>query len=158
MNYLRYVALSYHAVVNIFHESLFHPLFALGLLHTGSEQFSTKCFRSTETAGPRTEAIDFGTSIDTRGAGKTRKNQDGQARKRPNVTLPKAVAVENGIVSMAMQGKLPGRINEGKLIEMLERGVRVAGQQEPGQKISIQRKRYAFDSDDDDDDDDEDLL
>lgn len=55
---------------------------------------------------------------------------------------------------MAMQGKLPGQINEGKLIEMLERGVRSAGQRDQGQKISIQRKRYAFDSDDDDDDDD----
>jgi programmed cell death protein 5 len=57
---------------------------------------------------------------------------------------------------MAMQGKLPGKINEGQLIEMLERGVRGAGQNDKGQKISIQRKKYAFDSDDEDDD--EDLL
>ena len=32
----------------------------------------------------------------------------------------KAKAVEGMIASMAMQGKLPGQINEGKLIEMLE--------------------------------------
>lgn len=69
----------------------------------------------------------------------------------------KVAAIENGIVSMAMQGKLPGKINEGKLIEMLERGsVKGPGQASAG-SISIQRKRYAFDSDDDDDDD-EDLL
>lgn len=69
----------------------------------------------------------------------------------------KVAAIENGIVSMAMQGKLPGKISEGKLIEMLERGsVKGPGQASSG-SISIQRKRYAFDSDDDDDDD-EDLL
>eukprot|EP01083_Nonionella_stella_P260186 887493_1 len=32
----------------------------------------------------------------------------------------KVVAVENMIVSMAVSGKLPGRVTEGKLIEMLE--------------------------------------
>jgi programmed cell death protein 5 len=69
----------------------------------------------------------------------------------------KAASVENAIVSMAMQGRLQGgKINEGKLIEMLERGGRQAAQQSSG-SINIQRKRYAFDSDDDDDDD-EDLL
>jgi programmed cell death protein 5 len=69
----------------------------------------------------------------------------------------KAASVENMIVSMAMQGKLPGRINEGKLIEILERGsMKTSGSQDQTQKISIQRKRYAFDSDDEDDD--EDLL
>ena len=57
------------------------------------------------------------------------------------------------IVSMAMTGKLPGRINEGKLIEMLE-GI---GAKQQATSISIQRKRYAFDSDDEDDNDD-DLL
>ena len=66
----------------------------------------------------------------------------------------KAKAVENSIVSMALQGKLPGRISEDKLIEILERGnSQKGGTQEHGQ-INIQRKRYAFDSDDDDDDDD----
>ena len=63
----------------------------------------------------------------------------------------KAKSVENAIASMAMQGRLPGPINEGKLVEMLERGAGAAG------AVSIQRKKYAFDSDDDDDDDD-DLL
>jgi programmed cell death protein 5 len=68
----------------------------------------------------------------------------------------KAAQVENTIVSMAMQGKLPGKISEDKLIEILERGNRksAAGEQSG---IKIQRKKYAFDSDDDDDDD-EDLL
>ena len=71
----------------------------------------------------------------------------------------KAEAVENMIVSMAMQGKLPGRINEGKLIEILERGsMKSSSSSEQGtQKISIQRKRYGMDSDDEDDNDD-DLL
>mmetsp|Transcript_62107 Transcript_62107/g.173461 ORF Transcript_62107/g.173461 Transcript_62107/m.173461 type:complete len:141 (-) Transcript_62107:73-495(-) len=66
----------------------------------------------------------------------------------------KAKAIENSIVSMALQGKLPGKINEGKLIEILERGnAQNSGAQE-GQ-ISIQRKRYAFDSDDESDNDDD---
>ena len=50
---------------------------------------------------------------------------------------------------MAMQGH--GVINEGKLVEMLSRA------QSDGpmnSKISIQRKKYAFDSDEDDNDDD----
>ncbi len=55
---------------------------------------------------------------------------------------------------MAVSGKLPGRINEGKLIEMLERS---GAQQKQATSINIQRKKYAFDSDDDDDNDD-DLL
>ena len=71
----------------------------------------------------------------------------------------KAKAVENTIASMAMQGRLPGQINEGKLVEMLERGAGAgaAGAKAGGGNVSIQRKKYAFDSDDDDDDDD-DLL
>ena len=69
----------------------------------------------------------------------------------------KAAAVENTIVSMAMQGKLPGKINEGKLVEILERKSRaeaVAAQKGSG-GIQIQRKRYSLDSDDEDDDDDD---
>ena len=67
----------------------------------------------------------------------------------------KASQVENTIVSMAMQGKLPGKINEGKLIEILERGSRKgAAAAHAASSISIQRKNYAMDSDDDDDDDD----
>ena len=65
----------------------------------------------------------------------------------------KVRAVESMIVSMALSGKLPGRINEGKLIEMLE-GI---GAKKKATSINIQRKRYAFDSDDEDDND-EDLL
>ena len=53
-----------------------------------------------------------------------------------------------------MQGKLPERVSEGKLIEMLENiGARQANA--ASSKINIQRKRYAFDSDDDDDNDDD---
>ena len=67
--------------------------------------------------------------------------------------------LEKTIAAMAMQGKLPGRINEGKLIEMLEGMI---GKEKQGSvstgKISIQRKKYAFDSDDSDDDDDDDLM
>jgi programmed cell death protein 5 len=70
----------------------------------------------------------------------------------------KVEAVENSIVAMATQGKLPARINEGKMIEILERGsMKKAGEAEKAQRISIQRKRYALDSDDEDDNDD-DLL
>ncbi len=69
----------------------------------------------------------------------------------------KAAAVENTIVSMAMQGKLPGKINEGKLVEILERKSRaeaIAANKGSG-GIQIQRKRYSLDSDDEDDDDDD---
>lgn len=65
----------------------------------------------------------------------------------------KALSVENAIISMAMQNKLPGRITEAKLIEMLERGNAKNSGGEA--QISIQRKRYAFDSDEEDDDDEE---
>jgi programmed cell death protein 5 len=68
------------------------------------------------------------------------------------VKADKATAVENLIASMAIQGKLPGRINEGRLIEMLE-GLGAQQSSVASSKISIQRKKYAFDSDDDDDDD-----
>ena len=68
----------------------------------------------------------------------------------------KAKIVEQQIVSLAMQGKLPGKINEPKLIEILERGS-VQGGTEKTDKIKIQRKKYAFD-DSDDDDNDDDLL
>ena len=59
--------------------------------------------------------------------------------------------MENLVVSLVMQGKLTGKINEGKLIEMLERG---SMKHENKQTIKVQRKRYALDSDDEDDDDD----
>jgi programmed cell death protein 5 len=69
----------------------------------------------------------------------------------------KAASVENAIISMAMQGKLPGKINEGKLVEILERRERqAAGSSASGSGgIQIQRKRYSLDSDDDEDDDDD---
>jgi programmed cell death protein 5 len=66
----------------------------------------------------------------------------------------KAKAIESSIISMALAGKLPGKINEGKMIEILERGNAKpnAGSSQEGQ-ISIQRKRYAFDSDEESGDD-----
>jgi programmed cell death protein 5 len=76
----------------------------------------------------------------------------------------KAATVENTIISMAMQGRLPGRITEGKLIEILERGNRkdattttAAATNQSSSTINIQRKSYAMDSDDDEDDDDDDV-
>jgi programmed cell death protein 5 len=74
----------------------------------------------------------------------------------------KAAMVENTIITMAMQGRLPGRISEGKLIEILERGNRkdaamTASNGQSSCTINIQRKSYAMDSDDDDDDDDDDV-
>lgn len=60
---------------------------------------------------------------------------------------------------MALQNKLDSKVSEAKLIEMLERtsaGVSQARGEAAG-KISIQRKRYNFDSDSDDENDD-DLL
>jgi programmed cell death protein 5 len=68
----------------------------------------------------------------------------------------KVAQLENALVNMAVQGKLPGRVTEGKLIEMLERsnaGSGGAGGANTG--IKIQRKKYAFDSDDEDDNDDD---
>jgi programmed cell death protein 5 len=74
------------------------------------------------------------------------------------VKRDKAAHVENVIAGMAMSGKLPGPINEGKLIEMLERGNRASSSSSSAERtISIQRKKYVLDSDDDDDNDD-DLL
>ncbi|CAJ1967276.1 unnamed protein product [Cylindrotheca closterium] len=69
------------------------------------------------------------------------------------VKQEKAAAVENLVVSLVMQGKLPAKINEGKLIEMLERGARRGGQEAKQTSIKVQRKRYSLDSDDEDDDD-----
>lgn len=66
------------------------------------------------------------------------------------VKKQKAEQLEAAIVNMAVSGKLPGKINEGKLIEMLERG----NAKQTTSSINIQRKKYAFDSDDDEDDDD----
>ena len=63
------------------------------------------------------------------------------------------------IANMALQGKMDSKVTEGKLIEMLEGIVGAQAQKQGGDagRISIQRKRYNFDSDDDDDNDD-DLL
>jgi programmed cell death protein 5 len=65
----------------------------------------------------------------------------------------KAKAIEDSIVSMAFSGRLHGKINESKMIEILERGNSRLSSASDGQ-ISIQRKRYAFDSDSESCDDD----
>ena len=74
------------------------------------------------------------------------------------VKKERASAVEAMIANMALQGKIDSKITEGKLIEMLE-GIVGAQQKKAADagKISIQRKKYNFDSDDEDDNDD-DLL
>lgn len=56
---------------------------------------------------------------------------------------------------MAMRGQIQARINEGKLIEMLEG---IGAKQSKTAGINIHRKKYAFDSDDSEDDNDDDLL
>lgn len=61
--------------------------------------------------------------------------------------------MESAIINMAMSGKLPARITEGKLIEILERQSASASSSTKG-SIQIHRKKYDLDSDDDDDDDD----
>jgi programmed cell death protein 5 len=75
--------------------------------------------------------------------------------RRIKLVKPERVTkIENQIVSLALQGKLPGPINEGRIIEMLER----MGMNQSAvatNKISIQRKKYAFDSDDEEDNDDD---
>ena len=65
----------------------------------------------------------------------------------------KAVGIENMLVQAAMQGKIPGKVTEAKLIEMLE-GMEAA---EGGTKVKIQRRNYGID-DSDSDDNDDDLL
>ena len=52
-----------------------------------------------------------------------------------------------------MQGKIPGKVTEARLIDMLEQ----MDSQEGGTKVKIQRRNYGLDSDDSDDNDD-DLL
>jgi hypothetical protein len=59
------------------------------------------------------------------------------------VKKERASAVEAMIVNMALQGSMDTKINEGKLIEMLE-GIVGAQQQKNADagKINIQRKKY----------------
>jgi programmed cell death protein 5 len=71
------------------------------------------------------------------------------------VKSSKAAQLENALVNMAVNGKLPARVTEAKLIEMLERGVKGSAGSAENSGIRIQRKKYAFDSDDEDDNDDD---
>jgi programmed cell death protein 5 len=71
------------------------------------------------------------------------------------VKPPKATQLENALVNMAVNGKLPARVSEAKLIEMLERGIKGSAGSAENSGIRIQRKKYAFDSDDEDDNDDD---
>ena len=69
------------------------------------------------------------------------------------VRKEKAVAIENMLVQAAMAGKIPGRVTEAKLIEMLEGMDGAEGQT----KVKIQRRNYGID-DSDSEDNDDDLL
>jgi programmed cell death protein 5 len=71
------------------------------------------------------------------------------------VKPPKALQLENALVNMAMNGRLPERVSEAKLIEMLERGIKSSAGSAENSGIRIQRKNYAMDSDDEDDNDDD---
>jgi programmed cell death protein 5 len=70
----------------------------------------------------------------------------------------KAKRVEQAILQLARSSQLPGRITDGKLVELLERSVVTehrAAAANGARSISIQRKKYSgMDSDDDDNDDD----
>lgn len=82
-------------------------------------------------------------------------SRDNRWQKTQIVKKERASAVEAMIANKALQGKMDSKVTEGQLIEMLE-GIVGAQQQKQGDagKISIQRKRYGFDSDSDDNDDD----
>jgi programmed cell death protein 5 len=84
--------------------------------------------------------------------------------KRIKLVKPdKAKKVQSSIVAMAMQGKLMGRMTEGKLIEFIERMDRSdaaataagAGAGSSRNGIQIQRKKISMESDDEDDNDDD---
>jgi DNA-binding TFAR19-related protein (PDSD5 family) len=62
----------------------------------------------------------------------------------------KARAVEDYIIDAAQTGKLPGKVSEEQLKDLL---VQVTAQTQKATKVTITRRRHAFDSDDDDDDD-----
>ncbi|GMH57329.1 hypothetical protein TrRE_jg1264 [Triparma retinervis] len=66
------------------------------------------------------------------------------------VKKEKAAAIENQLVQMATSGKLPGKISETRLIQMLE-----GGGDAQQTKVKIQRRNYGLDSDDSDDNDDD---
>jgi programmed cell death protein 5 len=80
------------------------------------------------------------------------------------VKAEKASHVESTIVSMFSQGKLSEPINEGKLIEMIERMSAAGSGSGTGMnscasgKINIQRKRNTLLDSDDDMDNDDDLF
>jgi programmed cell death protein 5 len=67
------------------------------------------------------------------------------------VRKDKAQNIEMMLVQAAQQGKLPGKITEARLIEMLEQ---MDGDKGNGPKLAFARKNYGIDSDDDDNDDD----
>ena len=67
------------------------------------------------------------------------------------VRKDKANAIEQMLVQAAMSGKLPGKITEARLIEMLEQ----MDGEAPKAKVAFARKNYGLDSDDEDDNDDD---
>jgi programmed cell death protein 5 len=63
----------------------------------------------------------------------------------------KARSVEDYIINAAQTGKLPGKVSEEQLKDLL---VQVTEQTQKNTKVTITRRRHAFDSDDDEGDDD----
>eukprot|EP00386_Alphamonas_edax_P013316 GDKI01041161.1.p2 GENE.GDKI01041161.1~~GDKI01041161.1.p2 ORF type:complete len:133 (+),score=47.20 GDKI01041161.1:1-399(+) len=57
----------------------------------------------------------------------------------------KARKVEDMILQMAQMGRLPGKIDEGGLINLLEKVTEVSGGNGP--KVTIQRRRFSDDDD-----------
>lgn len=76
------------------------------------------------------------------------------AEKLANVKLVKperAAQVETYVINAAQSGQLPGKVTEEQLQDLLRQ---VSEQNQKTTKVTISRRRMAFDSDDDDDDDD----
>ncbi|GLD97928.1 hypothetical protein PINS_up006625 [Pythium insidiosum] len=65
----------------------------------------------------------------------------------------KARAIEDMVIQMAQRGQLTTKIDENKLIELLNR----AGETEEKQRTKVMMKRRTYFSDEEDDDDDDDF-
>uniref|UniRef100_K3WXD1 Programmed cell death protein 5 n=1 Tax=Globisporangium ultimum (strain ATCC 200006 / CBS 805.95 / DAOM BR144) TaxID=431595 RepID=K3WXD1_GLOUD len=63
----------------------------------------------------------------------------------------KARAIEDMVIQMAQRGQLAAKIDEDKLIDLLNR----AGETEEKQRTKVTMKRRTYFSDEDDDDDDD---
>lgn len=78
-------------------------------------------------------------------------NEASERLSRVKLVKPeKAHQVESYIIDAARSGRLPGKVNEDQLKDLLQQ---VSAQTEQRTKVTISRRRGAFDDDDDDDDD-----